>query len=267
MPNIDTLIQIEDKNKKLLFYDRGGFVSGEESSSVTSQKFTTTPVNIDYGTVKNPRLVGILNTGTVNLTGNLLVGTDQEVAPGEFCVVSVKSSDKVETQTVKLDASSNDAKETYFKVYGEGGSWAVWFDASAIGEVPSGTEPVHGADRSVRINLMASGNVDGQTNAASMVYQLNLAGGRGLTHSTDGKTIPLGYDQGGRWFTDDFVVSYIDDTVTIKDRFTEARTNISVSTSPFTVTSTQNGTDSVRTISCQADSSLGAEALICVFPH
>ena len=267
MPNIDTLIQIEDKAKKLLFYNRGGFEAGEESSVLGTLELTTTPQNIDYGTVENPRAIGVFNSGTADRQGSVLVGSDQEVAPGEFCVVSLKSSDRVETQTVTLDASSSAATETYLNLYGAHGSWAIWFDSYAVGGTPSGTEPSHGKDNSIRINLLASANVNGESNAAEMVSQLAQVGLNTGINNTDGFTTPGGSAQGGAWFSDDFEFSYNGDVVTIKDRFLDARTNASAGTSPFTVTSTRNGTGTPRTLSLASDSSLGSEALICVFPN
>ena len=267
MPNIDTLIQIEDKTKKLLFYNRGGFKAGEESSVLGTLELTTTPQNIDYGTVENPRAIGVFNSGTADRQGSVLVGSDQEVAPGEFCVVSLKSSDRVETQTVTLNTSSNAAHEKYLTLYGAHGSWAIWFDAYAVGVTPSGTEPSHGKDNSIRINLIGSVNVEGEFNAAHMASQLAQVGLNTGINSSDGFTTPGGFLQGGAWFSDDFEVSYNGDVVTIKDRFLSPRTNASAGTSSFTVATTVNGFGTPRTLSLASDSSLGSEALICVFPN
>ena len=272
MPYINTLIQIENKAKKLLFYNRGGFDAGEESSVLGTLELTTTPQDVDYGPVENPRAIGVFNSGTKNRKGNVRVGTDQEVAPGEFCIVSLKSSDRVETQTVTIDASADDAKETYLTLEGASGSWAIWFDTYFSGSNPGGTEPAHGQDNSIRINFAASGTVDGEKNAASMVGQLaSTAFGGGdfnaLYGGSGGNTSPGGNVQGGVWFSDDFEFSYNGDVVTIKDRFLDPRTNVSTGTSPFTVVTTQDGAGTPRTISLASDSTLGSEALICVFPN
>ena len=269
MPNIDTLIKIEDKTKKLLFYNRGGFKASEESSVLGTLELTTTPQNVDYGSVENPRAIGVFNSGTADRQGSVLVGSDQEVAPGEFCVVSLKSSDRVETQTVTIDASSDAALSTSFILHGNHGSWEVYFNTYVAGGIiPGITNPPDGTkDNSIQINLPSSATVNGQANASEIVSQLAQVGLLDGTNISDGYTRPGGNAQSGAWFSDDFEFSYNGDVVTIKDRSLTPRTNASAGTSPFTVARTVNGLGTPRTLSLASDSSLGSEALICVFPN
>lgn len=267
MPYINTIIHIEDKAKKLLFYNRGGFNANEDSAVLETIELTTTPQNVDYGSIENPRAIGVFNSGTLNERGNVLVGSDQEISHGEFCVVSLKSSDKVETQTVTIGAAtSGDADATYFILYGNSGSWEVHFQEYAIGTTPPIQTPPGGtADNSIQVNLASIG-ASGEELALEIVSQLALTGYGTGVDASDGNTIPGGSAQSGAWFSDDFEFSYIGDVITIKDRFLGSRTNASAGTSPFSVGTTQNGSSTARTISLASDSTLGSKALVCVFP-
>lgn len=271
MPYINTIIHIEDKAKKLLFYNRGGFNANEDSAVLETIELTTTPQNVDYGSIENPRAIGVFNSGTLNEQGNVLVGSDQEISHGEFCVVSLKSSDKVETQTVTIGAAtSGDADYTYFTLHGNSGSWKVHFYEYALGPgglLPTYQNPPDGdtTDHAVQINIPTLYG-SGEAMAKTIVDQLALTGIGTGAQLADGYTIPGGESQSGAWFSDDFEFSYIGDVITIKDRFLGSRTNASAGTSPFSVGTAQNGSSTARTISLASDSTLGSKALVCVFP-
>lgn len=245
-PTIVYSLSINNSTANMAFSRSGSFSAKDESAYLKVTKLTTASTTINYDTVLDPRYFSFAHMGE---SGSILIavnGTDydQEVAPGDVAMVRLRSSDRIETQTVVTVAdvsASLDAK--YFTLDGNSGTWAVWIDVDDSGTAA----PAHGQNSAAEIKSIVTD--DTAASVALAIYTDLIA------------------DEA---FMADFTVTYdatVDnDFITITDNFTSIRTNIAdTGTTGFTVATTQEGAVG-RTVS--AKSSTGEiDALISVMPN
>lgn len=244
-PRIIASLTVNNSTANLSFRQNASTVANEESSIVEVTTLTTGSTTIGTGTIINPKYFAFYNADSENsiLVGFDGVDYDTEIPSGDFALIRLRDSDKLETQTVTTVADVSDSLDgTYITLEGESGTWTVWIDVDDSGTAA----PASGTDSFAEITSILTN--DTAAAVALAIYTDLIA------------------DEA---FMADFDVEYDatvdDDFITITDKFPGTRTNIAdTGTTGFTVATTQGGATGR---SVYAKSSAGeVEALIAVMP-
>lgn len=244
-PTIVSSVNLRNSTAGISFNQTFSEIAGEESSSVETRTISATAAIIDVGTINNPKSFAFANIGT---TESVLISFDDvsydiEVQPDDLTLIRLRNSDKVEKQTVETVADvalSLDGK--YFVVDGDSGTWGVWFDVDNSGTA----EPAHGATNSAKVSSIIE---DDTAAAVANAIFVDLSNDTAFTADFE-----LFYDS-----------TVDDDLITIVDRFTGNRTDISAGTSGFTVAKTQDG-GTGRSVYAKTTAG-DVECLIAIMPN